>query len=163
MEKGVFQRHRGLKVGIIKGEIMRTHFNIVEQEKKNVRQGSYDLDSSLINCCNEGLYNLPSVPQFHVFCHARNITWGGWMWLQQISGAEEHEAENAGLFCPAGEQNIIYSTLMTDLKKKKLNVFLQCACLTAQSILDRKNKDSEGTVRWDKYHTSPPCILPPPV
>jgi len=38
------------------------------------RQCSYDLESSLINCCNEDLYNLPSVPQSHIFSNVKDVT-----------------------------------------------------------------------------------------
>lgn len=41
---------------------------------KNGRHGLYDLDPSLINYCNEGLYNLPSVLQLHIFSNAKDVT-----------------------------------------------------------------------------------------
>lgn len=57
---------------------MRTHFTQWEQQK-NGRHGLYDLDPSHINYCNEGLYNLPSVLQLHIFSNAKDVTWGGWI------------------------------------------------------------------------------------
>lgn len=47
------------------------------------------LDSSLINYCNEGLYNLPSVLQLHVSCHVKEedgYECSGYMNLRNMRG-----------------------------------------------------------------------------
>lgn len=138
---------------------MRTHFTQRRAEKK--MEGLYDLDSSLINNRNEGLYNLPSVIQLHVFSHARDITWGGWIRLHWIT--EEHEMGHKGraefFFSFSATSCRSFNQLQWAACKKKKITFLPPVCLFDCLAFWIDGRKTDGLKR-DKYHASSPASSP---
>lgn len=119
-----------------------------EQQKM---EGSYDLDSSLINNHNEGLYNLPSVIQLHVSRHARDITWGGWIRLQWLIEERDTGHEGQAEFFHLLQQAVKHSTNCTERPITEIT-FLSPVCLfDCYGIwIDRWTRDRQ---KRDKYHT----------